>query len=229
MERPQRMTTADWTAEFRALDKLDSEARASLRSSAVRKEIPRGSVLFRPGDACIQFPLVASGSVRVQRMTESGREILLYRVVANETCILTTASLLSAESYAVEGVAETDVVAYVLSAAKFNALMHDSAAFRGLVFEGYSKRLAAMMARLEEIMCTPVSVRLAERLLALMDGAGEVAATQQSLAADLGTAREVVGRLLKSFVASGAVVLRRGGLLVVNPATLRAIASANGD
>ena len=200
-----------------------------LKASATRIVLPQGATVFRAGDAATQFPLVVSGSIRVEKITTTGREIVLYRVTEHETCILSIAGLLTGEEYAAEAVAETDVVAYVLSAAKFNTLMHDSAAFRGLVFEGYSKRLAAMMARLEEIMCTPVSVRLAERLLALMDGAGEVAATQQSLAADLGTAREVVGRLLKSFVASGAVVLRRGGLLVVNPATLRSIASANGD
>ncbi len=220
---------ADWIDEFPAIRSLDCDAKARLRDYAARKLIPRGAVLFRPGDDCAQFPLVASGSVRVQRVTESGREILLYRVVANETCILTTASLLSGESYAAEGVAETDVVAYVLSAERFNALMNESATFRALVFDGYGKRIASLMARLEEIMCTPVNVRLAERLLAMMDGEGSVAATQQSLAADLGTAREVVGRVLKTFERSGWIALRRGGAQVKDAGALRAIIAANSD
>ncbi len=220
------MTSPDWTEEFPALKALDPATRTFLRDAAARRRIPRGAVLVRPGDACMHFPLVASGSVRVQRVTESGREILLYRIVANETCVLTTASLLAAENFSAEAIAETDVVAYVLSADKFNALMNSSAAFRAFVFEGYGKRLATLMSRIEEIMCTPVAVRLAERLLALMNADGAVAATQQALAADLGTVREVVGRALKSFERSGWVALRRGGVLVTNCAALKGVVAS---
>ncbi len=220
------MTPLDWTDEFPALRTLDPAERKVLRDAAVRKTIPRGATLARPGDACVNFPLIASGSVRVQRVTESGREILLYRIAANETCVLTTASLLADESFSAEAVAETDVVAYVLSADKFKALMNVSAAFRTLVFEGYGKRLAMLMSRIEEIICTPIAVRLAERLLASMSADGSVAATQQALAADLGTAREVVGRALKSFERSGWVALRRGGLCVTNADALKAVLSS---
>ncbi len=223
------MISADWTAAFPGLEKLEPAAQAFLREAVIRKVIPRGSVLFRPGDACVQFPLVASGSVRVQRVTESGREILLYRAAANETCIMSAASLLAGESYAAAGVAETDVVVYLLTADKFNRLMNMSDAFRALIFQGYSKRLETLMSRLEGILCTPVNIRLAERLLDLMDESGEVAATQQSLATDLGTAREVIGRILKSFERSGWVAIRRGGALVVDVAALRAIVCSPGD
>ncbi len=76
--------TQDWTLSAPSLGGLDAETRTLLRDSAVRKVLPRGAVLFRPGDDCVQFPLIQSGVVRVQRVTESGREIVLYRVSANE-------------------------------------------------------------------------------------------------------------------------------------------------
>ncbi|WP_363350564.1 Crp/Fnr family transcriptional regulator [Methylocystis echinoides] len=220
---------SDWTADVPLLRGLDESTRGQLRDGAVRKQIPRGAVLFRPGDPCAHFPLIVAGTVRVQRVTESGREIVLYRVANNETCILTTASLLSDDAYSAEGVAETDVLAYILPAERFAALMNASASFRALVFDGYSKRIATLMSRIEEIVCTRINVRLAERLLALKGADNRINVTQQALAADLGTAREVVGRTLKIFERSGWVKLSRGGAEITDPKALRALCDAERD
>jgi CRP/FNR family transcriptional regulator len=219
----KRFAPLDWVDRLPFLKDFDETTKGELRTSAARVVVPRGGVMFRPGDRCAQFPFVADGVVRVQRVTRSGREIVLYRVTVNETCVLTTASLISGEAYAAEGVAETDVVAYVLPAGRFSALMDRSAAFRALIFEGYGRRIAALMSRIEEIVCTRVDARLAERLLALANASRRVSATQQSLAADLGTAREVVGRTLKNFERSGWVRLARGGVEIVSERALTAL------
>lgn len=219
----------DWIEDVPLLRRLDGPAKAQLRDAAIRKQIPRGAVLFRPGDQCVHFPLIAAGTVRVQRVTESGREIVLYRVSNNETCILTTASLLSDDAYSAEGIAETDVTAYIVPAERFAALMNMSAPFRALVFDGYSKRIATLMSRIEEIVCTRINVRLAERLLALKGADNRISVTQQALAADLGTAREVVGRTLKSFERSGWVRLSRGGAEITDARALRALCDAERD
>jgi len=220
---------SDWIDEVPSLRGLDEATKTMLRDAAIRKQIPRGAVLFRPGDQCVQFPLIVSGTVRVQRVTESGREIVLYRVSTNETCILTTASLISDDAYAVEGVAETDVLVYIVPAERFSALMNASSAFRTLVFDGYGKRIATLMSRIEEIVCTRINVRLAERLLALKDGDNRINVTQQALAADLGTAREVVGRTLKIFERSGWVKLSRGGAEITDVNALRALCDDERD
>ncbi len=220
---------SDWLEDVPLLRRLDAPTRAMLREAAIRKQIPRGAVLFRPGDQCVHFPLIVAGTVRVQRVTESGREIVLYRVSNNETCILTTASLLSDDAYSAEGVAETDVVAYIVPAERFAALMNASGDFRALVFDGYSKRIATLMSRIEEIVCTRINVRLAERLLALKGPDNRINVTQQALAADLGTAREVVGRTLKGFERSGWVKLSRGGAEITNAGALRALCDAERD
>jgi CRP/FNR family transcriptional regulator, anaerobic regulatory protein len=220
---------SDWVEDVPLLRRLDQPTRALLREAAVRKQIPRGAVLFRPGDQCVHFPLIVAGTVRVQRVTESGREIVLYRVSNNETCVLTTASLLSDDAYSAEGVAETDITAYIVPADRFAAMMNASADFRALVFDGYSKRIATLMSRIEEIVCTRINVRLAERLLALKGADNRITVTQQALAADLGTAREVVGRTLKSFERSGWVKLSRGGAEITNAGALRALCDAERD
>ncbi|CAJ0886452.1 hypothetical protein AMST5_03708 [freshwater sediment metagenome] len=220
---------SDWIEDVPLLRRLDQPTRALLREAAVRKQIPRGAVLFRPGDQCVHFPLIVAGTVRVQRVTESGREIVLYRVSNNETCILTTASLLADDAYSAEGVAETDITAYIVPADRFAAMMNASADFRALVFDGYSKRIATLMSRIEEIVCTRINVRLAERLLALKGADNRINVTQQALAADLGTAREVVGRTLKTFERSGWVKLSRGGAEITNAGALRALCDAERD
>ena len=147
---------SNWIDELPSLRGLDEETKSALRSAAVRVILPQGKIVFRPGDACVQFPLIVSGSIRVQRITESGREIVLYRVTANETCILTIASLLATECYSAEAITETEVVAYVLKAAPFKELMNQSSGFRSLVFEGYSRRITTLMSKIEELICTRI-------------------------------------------------------------------------
>ena len=167
----------EWMDSVPVLRGLDETTKTSLRESAIRKQISRGAVLFRPGDQCVNFPLIVAGTVRVQRVTEFGREIVLYRVSTNETCILTTASILSDDTYSAEGVAETDVTAYIVPAERFSNLMSVSASFRALVFDGYSRRIATLMSRIEEIVCTRINVRLAERLLALRGSDNRISVT----------------------------------------------------
>lgn len=220
---------SNWIDELPSLKELDEETKSALQRMATRVTLPRGKLVFRPGDPCVQFPLIASGSIRVQRVTESGREIVLYRVSANETCILTIASLLATESYAAEAIAETDVVAYVLRAGPFKQLMNQSNAFRSLVFDGYSRRIMALMSKIQELVCTRVDVRLAERLLELMDADRQITTTQQALAADLGTAREVIGRALNTFERSGWVSLSRGAIDVINANALTALIDGKRD
>ena len=219
METP----ATDWIDAMPGLRGMDSPAKALLKASATRVVLPQGATVFRPGDAATQFPLVVSGSIRVEKITTTGREIVLYRVTEHETCILSIAGLLTGEEYAAEAVAETDVVAYVLKRQVFQKMMDQSAYFRAFVFSGYSQRIATLMARIEDIVCTRIDVRLAERLLAISKTQEHIETTQHALAADLGTAREVVGRALRNFERAGWVTLSRGAVDIVDAAALKAL------
>lgn len=220
---------SNWIDELPSLRELDEETKSVLQRMATRVTLAQGKMVFRPGDPCVQFPLIASGSIRVRRVTQCGREIALYRVSANETRILTIASLLAMESYAAEAIAETDVVAHVPRAGPFKELMNQSSGFKSLVFDGYSRRIMTLMSKIEELVCTRVDVRLAERLLELMDAHRQFATTQQALAADLGTAREVIGRALNTFERSGWVSLSRGAIGVINTNALKALIESKRD
>jgi CRP/FNR family transcriptional regulator len=170
--------------------------------------VPAGHVVFAPGQPCNAFLVVKSGSVRVSTVTDSGRELMLYRVGPSETCVLTTASLLSSADYDAEGCAETDSEALMIPKPLFEELLATSAAFRHFVFSSYGERLRDLIALVQEVSKRQVDKRLA-RFLIERGATGPIAATHQVIAAELGTAREVVSRLLKQFEADGLVKLER--------------------
>jgi CRP/FNR family transcriptional regulator len=199
---------------------LDAPTAAALRARAMPLSLPAGAVVFRPGALCTAFPLVTAGVVRVTRLSRQGHELLLYRVGPGETCIMTTACLLSGGPYAVSGVAETDLRALALPPAGFAALMAECDGFRHLVFRDYAARLAGLMARLESL-AEPAAARLAERLLALAQG-GIVHATHAALAVEIGASRETVSRALERLQAEGLVRLTRAAVEIADAPGLAA-------
>ena len=214
------MDGTDPLARFPALAGLEPEARARLVGAIERVRLPPQATVFRPGDPCVRFLLVVAGSVRVQQIAESGREIVLYRVGPGETCVLTTAGLLGGDPYAAEGLTDGEVEALVLPAAVFHELLAKSDVFRRFVFTTYGRRLTQMMAVVEDVAFRRIDARLARHLLALAGPAGEVAATHQELAVELGTAREVISRQLKTLEKQGLVEAGRGSIRLADRAAL---------
>jgi CRP/FNR family transcriptional regulator len=201
---------AAWLDAFPKLAALEPDARGRFVAEAHPVTLPAGITLFRDGDACTNYLLVLDGSVRVQKTSSNGREITLYRVGDGQTCILTTSCLLAGERYPAEGVTETEVRAIALPGALFQALLSGSTGFRQFVFAVYARRIADLITLVEEVAFERMDLRLAARLRDGADRDGMVNATHQELATELGTAREVVSRLLKDFEHRGLVALHRG-------------------
>lgn len=199
---------------------MPHEVQMILGNAARRREVPAGTAVFLPGDAPSDLLILVEGTLRVQQVSEGGREVVLYRVRPGETCVLTTACLMNEEGYAAEGIAETDLVVAAIPRAAFDELLARSAPFRRLVLETYARRLADLLLVVEQIAFRRIDVRLARRLLDRRDADGRVHATHQGLAVELGTAREVVSRQLKEFARRGWVRLSRGEVLVTAPAEL---------
>lgn len=219
------LTGTDWLDAFPALAQLEPEAMALLAAEGMRVHLPRGTVLFQAGALCQSYLMMLDGSVRVQMVSESGREIVLYRVARGETCILTTACLMTRTGYSAEGVGETDIDAVALGASAFHALLARSAVFRDFVFESFGNRLTGMMALVEEVAFGRVDLRLARFLVEHRDADGGLDTTHQTLAVELGTAREVVSRQLKEFERRGLVELTRGRVLVRDVRGLEGLAA----
>lgn len=216
--------TPDWLKAFPELAALDDPPVRQALGGIRPVRLAAGEVTFRDGDACRHYVLVVDGSIRVQKISESGREIVLYRVERGQTCVLTTSCLFAGAGYAAEGITETPVTAIMMPLAAFNAAVAASAGFRRFVFASFSERIAELMLLIEAIAFGRVDERLAERLLAFDAGTGPIELTHQQLAAELGTAREVVSRLLKEFERRGWVALTRGRVALADRAALDALA-----
>lgn len=208
--RLDRAVIDEWLAHFPELSGLDDPVWYKVLDSARPVEIPAGTIVFRDGDGCQNYMFILEGTVRVQKMAENGREIVLYRVNAGEACILTTSCLLSHQRYPAEGITETDLRAISIPVAHFDEGVAGSAGFRAFVFSSYGRRIADLILLVEDVAFGRMDMRLGQYLLDTVDDEGNVDGTHQGIAAELGTAREVVSRQLKEFERRGWVKLGRG-------------------
>jgi CRP/FNR family transcriptional regulator, anaerobic regulatory protein len=202
-----------------ALARLEEGAKALIVRQMHPLHLKAGSFAFRAGDTCLNYIVVKSGSVRVSVTTEAGREIVLYRVQDGETCVLTTAGLLSGGRYDAEAVAEVDTDAIILPKPAFDELVASSPGFRHFVFSAYGQRLQSLISLVQEVTVRHVDRRLARYLLRVAQG-GLVAATHQAIAYELNTAREVVTRLLHDFAEKGWLQVSRGRIVLQDEAAL---------
>ncbi len=202
--------SSTWIDRFPDLKDLPGEQRRRLEPESRVLSLPGGSRIFGPGQAPSNFLLLLEGSIRVQQVSESGREIVLYRVSAGESCALTTACLLGYEHYRAEGIAETAIEAVAMPRATFEDLIAGSALFRRFVFKTFSDRITDLFRVIDEIAFSRIDIRLAQKLLQLKNAHGDVEATHQQLATELGTAREVISRQLHEFQRRGWLKSGRG-------------------
>ena len=184
------------------------------------KQLPAGQYICWEGDACTQLAVVLSGTVRVYKVGESGREVTLYRIEENDSCILTASCILSQLRFPALAVVEKEVRAALIPAFILRDWIRKYDVWRVYVFELMSKRLADVIATVEEIAFRRVDVRIAELLAELAEKQEHITITHQEIAYELGTAREVVSRILKDFERANIISLARGSIIIQNKQAL---------
>lgn len=165
-----------------------------------------GQTLFDEGSPCQNYPLLVEGVIRATKRSLDGHEILLYRLNPGESCVITTVALLGESNYPAAGSADTDLDLYGIPRDLFLEMVLKSPAFRTFVFDYLSKRLAHLMALIDDVAFRRVDQRLAGHLLHRRE---QLSVTHQTLADELGTTREVVSRTLEAFQHSGMLKLGR--------------------
>lgn len=209
-------------ALYPAFETLDDRRLDRLFDESMILNVKAGTVLFDDQSPCQAFPLLIEGTIRVSKVGSSGRELQLYRVVPGEACILTSSCLLGNVAYNARGVAETDMVAVALPQPVFQKLLSEHEPFRNYVFSLFAERIGELMQLVEAVAFQKLDQRLATLLL----GKGKVIhITHQALADELGSVREIVSRLLKTFAEQGLVSLAREQIEIVDAARLRRIAA----
>lgn len=217
--REKESSRTQLLACFPVFGELPAQRLEALLAESPLLHASKGSVLFDAEQPCRGFPLLLEGSVRVAKTTPAGREIMLYRVEPGQGCILSGGCLLGHSDYSATGTAEQDVTLLSLPPAMFHELILQFEPFRRFVFGMYGERLSEVMELVEEVAFRRLDARLAQLLVhrgpVLQD-------THQKLADDLGSVREIVSRLLRSFEQRGWVKLERERVTVLDPQALSA-------
>ena len=184
-----------------------------LSKSAVRS-FPAGMLIYSEGDGCSAVAFVLSGEIRVYKSAETGREITLYEIGRGETCILNASCVLAHTAYPANALSTKEGAMLLVPAGDFRKLMETSEEVRHFVFGIMSRRLATLMALIEEVAFGRMDLRLREYLSEKAEH-GVLRATHQKIAGDLGSSREVVSRLLKDLERRGIVALSRSEITLL--------------
>ena len=224
MDISEQHTAADELfARYPALRTLPAADLAAVLRPQARLQVPAGGELFAENSPCLGFPLLLEGTIKVVKSAPNGREMLLYRVEPGGSCIITSSCLLGSSPYSARGIAETPVTLRMLPTPLFERVLGECQPFRAFVFQLFAGRIAALMQRIEEIAFQ----RLDQRLARLLLGRGTpIHSTHQALAEELGSVREIVSRLLKSFADQGLVALGREQITLLDRQRLQALADA---
>lgn len=211
-------TRARLLQHYPMLRELPAGELDALLSTANVMQLPAGTTVFDEDQPCMGFPLLLSGSIRVIKAAPNGRELQLYRVVPGESCILTSSCLLGHTRYQARGVVDHPLEMALLPATAFHSLLGKHEPFRSYVFNLFSDRLTDLM----QLVSAVAFQKLDQRLAALLVGkTSPIHTTHQALADELGSAREMVSRLLKGFAEQGWVKLGREQIEVIDVVALK--------
>ncbi len=202
------------------LQEAEEELKREILAKGFFVKIPANRDIFFEGDRADALALLLSGVVRVYKIAESGREITLYRFGTGESCILTANAILSDQTFPALATVEENAEAIMIPADTFRLWVRRFDIWHQFVLDLLSQRLSAMLAVVDEVTFRRMDTRLAALLLRRSAEENPILTTHQEVAADLGSSREVISRLLGDLAATGAIRLSRGAITVVNSSLL---------
>ncbi|HEV8489782.1 MAG TPA: Crp/Fnr family transcriptional regulator [Candidatus Limnocylindrales bacterium] len=198
-----------------------SDLQSSILAAARYLKLAPGDWLFREGEPSSHFAAVGTGSVRVFRIGAAGREITLYHVRDQQASLVSMLSVLLGRPSIATAQAEVATEAVILPASVLRALVTASEPMRTFIFETMARALVEVATLLEDVAFRTMESRLAALLLQHFAISRVISMRHEDIAAELGTAREVVSRLLENYERRGAINLSRGRIELRDEAVLR--------
>lgn len=203
---------------FPVWDKLTSEQQNTLSRSALRRSVKAGSLIYGGEKECLGLLLVSSGRLRAYIFSEDGREITLYRLVERDICLFSASCMINSIQFAISIEAEKDTEFWLIPPDMYKKVMEDSAPLSNYTNQVMADRFSEVMWLIEQIMWKSVDRRLAGFLLeeSTLEESRMLMITHEKIANHMGTAREVVTRMLKYFQNEGLVALSRGKIEILD-------------
>lgn len=207
------------------LQHADPQPVRELMQTASLTRIRAGRDIFVEGDRIDGLAVLISGVVRVYKIGETGREITLYRFGPGESCILTANAILSRQSFPAIATVEQEVEAVLIPANIFRDWVRRYDVWHEFVFALLAQRLSSVMAIVEEVTFRRMNRRIASFLLERSAAQHPLCITHQEIAAELGSSREVVSRILEEFAAQNLIRLTRGTVEILDRTSLQTCAN----
>lgn len=217
--------TEYFKAAFPFWDRLAEEERESICRTSYAVTFLKGKSIHN-GEECTGVILVRSGCLRVSMLSEDGKDITLYRLFPGDLCILSASCALKTITFDVHVSAEETSECLVVSGCAFSELAERNPTVKIFALETTVSRFSDVMWVMEQILFMSFDRRLAIFLLDECAKAQSEAIhlTHEQIARYMGSAREVVSRMLKYFSAEGIVENTRGGIRILDKKKLRDLA-----
>ncbi|MCR5640541.1 MAG: Crp/Fnr family transcriptional regulator [Lachnospiraceae bacterium] len=211
---------------FPIWDDLTKEEQRQLMENAREKQVSPG-LLPQQKNECEGLILLQTGQLRTYIMSPDGKEVTLYRLLPGDICLFSAACMLQEIRFDILIEAEKDSTYHVIPAHQFKQMMEQSVTIANYTNGLLSTRFSEVMWLLEQIMWQSMDKRLATFLVeeSQLEASTTLHLTHEKIASHLGTAREVVTRMLKYFQREGWISLNRGEILIRNFDALAHLAS----
>ncbi len=207
---------------FPIWDKLTPSEQKLLSETAVLRQVPRETVIHRGSLDCTGLLVIRKGQLRAYMLSDEGREITLYRLFDHDICLFSASCMLNSIQFELTIETEKDTEFWVVPPTVFHDLMNSSVAVANYTNQLLSSRFSDVMWLVEQIMWKSFDKRLAAFLLeeSALEETNSLKITHEKIANHLGTAREVVTRMLRYFQNEGMVTLTRGTVELTDPQKL---------
>ena len=216
----------DFQSLFPIWDKMTPQQQQRLTESVVPRTLGKGAVLHNGSVDCAGLVLIRSGQLRAYILSEDGREITLYRLFEQDICLFSASCVMRSVQFEIMIAAERESEVLIIPPYVFKQVMEESAALANYTNELMATRFSEVMWLIEQIMWKSVDKRLADFLVneASLEDSSTLKLTHEMIANHLGTAREVVTRMLRYFQSEGYVKLTRGSVELTDTEGLRMLA-----
>lgn len=197
---------------------LTEQQRNYLTQNMVKKQFNKGEAMHSGSDNCSGLFLIQKGQVRAYIISEGGKEITLYRLFDRDICIFSASCIMKNIAFQVLVEVEKDTQAYLIPTPAFRKLSTEALSVQVFTNNLMASRFSEVMWIMEQALFMSFDKRLGNFLLdqVILEESNSLVITHEKIANHMGTAREVVTRMLKYFQNEGIVALRRGAIEVVD-------------
>ena len=203
-------------------EKLNDSQKRTIADNAILKRLKQGYNVHSSAEECTGLIIVRSGELRVYMLSEDGREITLYRLFEDDVCVLSASCVIESITFDVFIDAEEDSEIIIVNSGALNEIVSDNIYAECFMLKKATERFSEVMWVMQQILFFKADRRVAIFLIDEMNKtkSAMLNITHDKIARYIGSAREVVSRILKYFEREKIVKIHRGGLEVIDKTAL---------